>query len=56
MESSADAGALAYSLGAAGPAPAVRPAAIAPPAATGGRAGTRYVLVPVTDPRASGYY
>jgi len=44
-----------YSLG-GGATPVTRPAIspVAPP--TGGRAGVRYVLVPVTDPRARGYY
>jgi len=58
IESSAPeaAGALSYSLGGAGGAPAYAPAAPARPAPqAGGRAGVRYVLVPVTDPRARGY-
>jgi len=39
-------------------APAVRTAPITRPAvpATGSRTGVRYVLVPITDPRAAGYY
>ncbi|CAL1290251.1 unnamed protein product [Larinioides sclopetarius] len=58
MESTGDDGgiAAAYSgslsantYSAAAPAPAAAPT-------TSGRAGVRYVLVPVTDPRARGYY
>ncbi|KAF8791767.1 Cuticle protein 16.8 like protein [Argiope bruennichi] len=53
MESTGDdngiAAAYAGTLPAAAPAPAVAPV-------TSGRPGVRYVLVPVTDPRARGYY
>lgn len=53
IESSAG-GAINYALGAGAPAggrPAVRVAPAAP-----ARGASRYVLVPVTDPRARGYY
>ncbi|GFY53205.1 adult-specific rigid cuticular protein 15.5 [Trichonephila inaurata madagascariensis] len=49
MDSSADAGAVSYSLGTASTSTRV----ISP---STGRPGVRYVLVPVTDPRARGYY
>ncbi|GBM74286.1 hypothetical protein AVEN_20297-1 [Araneus ventricosus] len=55
MESSAEANPISYSLGTAA-APATRVISPAAPAAPAGRAGVRYVLVPVTDPRARGYY
>ncbi|XP_055937932.1 cuticle protein 10.9-like [Argiope bruennichi] len=51
MDSSAEAAPVSYSLGTAA-APVTRVA----PAAQAGRPGVRYVLVPVTDPRARGYY
>ncbi|XP_035220716.1 cuticle protein 10.9-like [Stegodyphus dumicola] len=61
VESSApqEGAAIAYSLGAGGPVarPAAQIAPVGPPvAAAGGRGGPRYVLVPVTDPRARGAY
>ncbi|GFS52710.1 adult-specific rigid cuticular protein 15.5 [Nephila pilipes] len=50
MESSADSGAVSYSLGTASTSTRI----VSPPST--GRVGVRYVLVPVTDPRARGYY
>lgn len=59
IESSAG-GAINYALGAGAPAggrQAVRIAPAAAPVSAPARgAGARYVLVPVTDPRARGYY
>lgn len=49
-------GAINYALGAGAPAGGRPPVRVAPAAPAPARGAGRYVLVPVTDPRARGYY